>query len=234
MADLVALHDAMHGKVRGHPVGISLFYDEIPAAYEGAKVDPCAIVRLAMDHEKICYIDREHQACMTGAFTAGVHEASVEIRTGQCMSKNRPAITDLAAARSKVGQYVLPQGMLRAIGAAPLNNVPQGVKVDWICVVCNPRWANWIGGARSVLDGTPPHGSAGTAFCSDLFSVPWHTDNVVITPGGIGGRVNNRLKPEEMFVIVPIKYSDSLLKILAVGIDDIDARVTREATRPPD
>jgi hypothetical protein len=24
------------------------------------------------------------------------------------------------------------------------------------------------------------------------------------------------------------------LKILAVGIDDIDARVTREATRPPD
>ena len=231
MASFMEMHDILHGKVRGNPVGISLFKEEIPEPYKGIKVDPCAIIRSAMDQGEIVHIDRENQDCITGAYTAGVHEGTEEIRNGRYIARNIQAYTDIAAARTKSGNFVLRQGMVKAIGAAPLNNIPAGVDVDWIVVVCTPHWANFIGAARSVIDGTPPHGAAGTSFCSELFATPWHEDNVVITPGDIGGRMNNRLKPEEMFVIVPMKYTDSMMSILSTTPD---ARAIYEATRPAD
>jgi uncharacterized protein (DUF169 family) len=234
MKDYQALHDALHGHVRGHPVGITLFYDEVPASYAARKAVPCAIVRLAMDEEQICYIDGQHQDCITGAFTAGVHEGTEEIRTGGYLAKNIPAMTDIAAARGKAGRNVLPPGMVKAIGAAPLHRIPDGIRIDWIVVVCNPQWANWIASARSVLDGTPPEAAAGTSFCSELFAVPWHTDNVVMSPGDMGGRMNNKLRPEEMFVIVPAKYADSLLNIVTDSLRNVNARGALEATKPPD
>ena len=89
--------------------------------------------------------------------------------------------------------------------------------------------ANFIGGARTVIDGTPPRGSCGSSFCSDLFASPWHDGNVVITPGDLGGRMNNRLKPEEMFVVVPSEYLDSLFNIMTTTPD---ARAVLEATKP--
>ncbi len=229
--DLKALHDVMYGKVRGHPVAISLFHDEVPAVYQAKKVDPCAIVRLAMDDGEIVHVDREHHDCITGAYTAGFDEGTPDTRTGQYLAKHIPAITDEGAAAAKSGEYVLPQGLVRAIGAAPLDRVPEGVEVNWIVAVCTPYWANFIGGARSVVDGTPPHGAAGTSFCSELFATPWYSDNVVLAPGDIGGRMNNRLKPEEMFVIVPMQWTGSLISILGTTPD---TRAIYEATRPPD
>ena len=133
--------------------------------------------------------------------------------------------------RDRTGDYVLPQNTVVGIGAAPLANVPQGIHVDWVVVVCTPHWANFIGGARTVLDGTPPRGACGSSFCSDLFATPWHDDNVVITPGDLGGRMNNRLKPEEMFVVVPNQYLESLFSIMT---STPDARAVLEATKPED
>ncbi len=141
-------------------MGISLFKDEIPEPYRGIKVDPCAIIRAAMDKGEIVHIDRENQDCITGTYTAGVHEGTEEIRNGRYIVRNIRAYTDIAAVRTKSGNFVLRQSMVKAIGAAPLNNIPDGVEVDQIVVVCTPHWANFIGGARSVMDRTPPHGAA--------------------------------------------------------------------------
>lgn len=229
-----ALDEALFGNVRGHPVAISLFRDEVPEPYAARRAVPCAIVHLAMDNEDICYIDQQHHDCITGVFTGGMDEGTEEVKTGAYLSSNIPAITDLAAARGKSGRNVLPPGMIKAIGAAPLHKVPEGVHVDWIVVVCNPQWANWIAAARSVIDGTPPDAAAGTSFCSELFAVPWHTDNVIMSPGDMGGRMNNKLKPEEMFVIVPVKYAESLLQIVTDSLQNVDARGALEATKPPD
>lgn len=234
MADFQALHEALFGNVRGHPVGITLFYDEVPASYAARKAVPCSIVKLAMDDGDICYIDGGHHDCITGVFTAGLDAGTEEVRTGGYLAKNIPAMSELAAARGKAGRNVLPPGMVRGIGAAPLHRIPDGIRVDWIVIVCTPQWANWIASARSVIDGTPPEAAAGTSFCSELFAVPWHTDNVVMTPGDMGGRMNNKLKPEEMFVIVPTKYGDSLLNIVTDSLQNIDARGTLEATKPAD
>ena len=229
MIDLKELSDSLAGKVRGNPVAISLFKEEIPKPYEKKKVVPCSIVRHAMDKGEIVSFDRHHHDCTTGVYTAGVHEGTDEIRNGQYLAQNIPAYTDVGAEKIKTGEYVLPQNTVVGIGAAPLSDVPDDIFVDWIVVVCTPHWANFIGGARTVLDGTPPRGAAGSSFCSDLFATPWHDGNVVITPGDLGGRMNNRLKPEEMFVVVPNEYLESLLNIMT---STPDARAVLEATKP--
>ena len=229
MIDLKELSDSLAGKVRGNPVAISLFKEEIPKPYEQKKVVPCSIVRHAMDKGEIVSFDRHHHDCTTGVYTAGVHEGTEEIRNGQYLAQNIPAYTDVGAEKIKTGEYVLPQKTVVGIGAAPLSDVPDDIFVDWIVVVCTPHWANFIGGARTVLDGTPPRGAAGSSFCSDLFATPWHDGNVVITPGDLGGRMNNRLKPEEMFVVVPNEYLESLLNIMT---STPDARAVLEATKP--
>ena len=229
MIDLKELSDSLAGKVRGNPVAISLFKEEIPEPYEQKKVVPCSIVRHAMDKGEIVSFDRHHHDCTTGVYTAGVHEGTEEIRNGQYLAQNIPVYTDVGAEKIKTGEYVLPQKTVVGIGAAPLSDVPDDIFVDWIVVVCTPHWANFIGGARTVLDGTPPRGAAGSSFCSDLFATPWHDGNVVITPGDLGGRMNNRLKPEEMFVVVPNEYLESLLNIMT---STPDARAVLEATKP--
>ena len=223
------INDSLSGKVRGNPVAISLFEKEIPEIYQKKKVVPCSIVRHAMDEGEIVSFDKYHHDCTTGVYTAGVHEGTDEIRTGQYLAKNIPSYTDLGAEQIKTGDYVLPQKTVVGIGAAPLADVPKGIYVDWIVVVCTPHWANFIGGARTVLDGTPPRGACGSSFCSDLFATPWHDGNVVITPGDLGGRMNNRLKPEEMFVVIPNQYLDSLYNIMT---STPDARAVLEATKP--
>ena len=53
MVDFKELSDSLDGKVRGNPVAISLFKDEIPQLYEQKKVVPCSIVRHAMDKGEI-------------------------------------------------------------------------------------------------------------------------------------------------------------------------------------
>ena len=229
MIDFKKLSESLVGKVRGNPVAISLFKEEIPASYQQQKVVPCSIVRHAMDKGEIVSFDQHHHDCTTGVYTAGVDPGTEEIRNGQYLARNIPSYTDLGAERIKTGDYVLPQNTVVGIGAAPLANVPKGIHVDWVVVVCTPHWANFIGGARTVLDGTPPRGACGSSFCSDLFATPWHDDNVVITPGDLGGRMNNRLKPEEMFVVVPNQYLESLFSIMT---STPDARAVLEATKP--
>ena len=231
MIDFKKLSESLVGKVRGNPVAISLFKEEIPASYQQQKVVPCSIVRHAMDKGEIVSFDQHHHDCTTGVYTAGVDPGTEEIRNGQYLARNIPSYTALGAERIKTGDYVLPQNTVVGIGAAPLANVPQGIHVDWVVVVCTPHWANFIGGARTVLDGTPPRGACGSSFCSDLFATPWHDDNVVITPGDLGGRMNNRLKPEEMFVVVPNQYLESLFSIMT---STPDARAVLEATKPED
>ena len=133
MVDFKELSDSLDGKVRGNPVAISLFIDEIPQLYEQKKVVPCSIG--AMDKGEIVSFDKHHHDWIQLAFMR-----TDEIRIRQ----NIPAYTDVGAEKIKTGEYVLPQKTVVGIGAAPLSEVPDGIFVDWIVVVCTPHWANFI------------------------------------------------------------------------------------------
>ncbi len=207
--DLVALADLLRrkGRVRGNPVAITLVRGDVPAAYEGRAVEPCAVVRHAMDLGERVYVDAEHHACLAGAWQAGFVDVPEDIRTGEYLAKGIPGFTPIGAARVKTGSNVLPMGMYDAIAAAPLDAVPEGVDVDFVVLVCEPVAAATLAGVRTAVDGTPPRGAAGSSLCGELFAVPWHEGNVILTPGDMGGRMFNKTRPNEMFVIVPLRWA---------------------------
>lgn len=226
-----AICQVLKGKVRGKPVAISRFVNAIPEHYNGLKVDPCQILRHAMDDGKRVYFDREHQDCVHGAYITGVHEGTEQIRSGRLLTDYIPAYNLDAAYTFNSGEYILPQGTVKGFGAAPLDDVPAGIEIDWIVLVCTPAVAGMAAAARSVKDGTRPDTAAGNSFCSDMFVTPIYSDNVVITPGDVGGRMNNRLKESELFVIIPARWADSLVDILGATPD---VKGIFEATRPLD
>ena len=216
MTDLKSISEILitKGKVRGKPVAISLFRDNIPEGYEPIQDEPCSIVSTAMDEGKNVYFDADHHDCWVGVYHAGMVPGKKEIISGEYLSATTNFFTYEGAARLKAGTRNLPPGMAKAIGAAPLDAVPDGVKVDWIVVVCNPHNANNIAGCRVVNDGILPHAVFGASLCGDLFSLPWHEKNIVVTSGDFGGRMHNRIKQDQLFVIVPIEFVDYLPKML--------------------
>jgi uncharacterized protein (DUF169 family)/histone H3/H4 len=219
------------GKVRGKPVAISLFRESIPEGYEPIDGEPCTLVGLAMDESKKVYFDADHHDCLVGTYHAGMIPGKKEIISGEYLSTTSSFFTYEGAARLKSGTRCLPPGMVKAIGAAPLNEVPEGVSVDWIVVVCNAHNASLISACRVIQDGVTPYGGFGTSLCGELFATPWHERNVVITFGDFGGRMYNRLKQDELFVIIPIEYVENLPKLL-VDIK-LDAKGTLAHTKPP-
>ncbi len=202
------------GRVRGEPVAISLFEREIPEAYVGAMVEPCAIVREAMDFARHVYVDADHHSCLAGAWQAGFIDPPAEIRSGKYLATHTDFFTEEGARVVKNGENVLPPGTARAIGACPLDRVPDGVGIDVLVIVCDPSVAAMVGGVRVAVDGTPPRGAAGTSLCGDLFALPWHDPNVVISTGDVGGRMFNKIKPHEMFVIIPVQWAHLIPTVL--------------------
>lgn len=220
------------GKVRGKPVAMSLFRDRIPAGYEPIDGEPCTVVRLAMDEGKKVYFDAEHHDCLVGTYHAGMVPGKKEIVSGEYLSATSSFFSYEGAARLKSGTRNLPPGMVKAIGAAPLAEVPEGVAIDWIVAVCNAHNASLISACRVIQDGVTPHGGFGTSLCGELFATPWHERNVVVTFGDFGGRMYNRIKQDELFVIIPLEYAANLPRLL-VDVK-IDAKANLGFTKPPD
>ncbi len=218
-------------KLRGKPVAISLFRDKVPAGYEPIQDTPCTIMRYAMDEGKKVYFDAEHHDCYVGVHHAGIVPGKKEIVSGDYLSKTSAFFTDEGAARLKAGTYSLPPGMVTAIGAAPLDEVPEGVQVDWIVVVGNPHVACTLGGCRLCQDGVQPYGTFGTSLCGELFSVPWYIKNVMVVGGDFGGRMHNRIKQDQLFIIIPMQFAHMISNIMC-NIK-VDVKASREMTKPP-
>ena len=233
MTDYKALTDILitKGKVRGKPVAVSLFRDSIPEGYQPVQDTPCAIIRYAMDEGKKVYFDADHHDCLVGVHHASIVPGKKEIVNGEYLSKTSTFFSFEGAARLKAGSYVLPPGMVTAIGAAPLDEVPEGVPVDWVVVVCNPHNANSIAGCRTCQEGILPHAEIGTSLCGALFATPWHVKNIVYTTGDFGGRMHNRIKQDQVFVIIPAQF----LHYIPMILNDmrVDVKATRRMTKPP-
>jgi len=218
------------GKVRGKPVAISLFKDGVPAGYEAIDDTPCAIVRYAMDEGRRVYFDAEHHDCLVGLHHAGIEPGKKEIVTGAYLSETGDFFTTEGAARLKSSDAVLPPGLVSAIGAAPLDSVPEGVPVDWIVAVCNPHNANAIAGCRMCAEGVRADAVFGTSLCVELFATPWQTHNCLVASGDFGGRMHNRIKQDQVFVIIPIEHAH-LLPPMLENIR-VDVKKSRQMTKP--
>ncbi len=232
MTDYKALTDILitKAKVRGKPVAVSLFKDKIPPGYEPIQDTPCSIIHYAMDEGRKVYFDADHHDCLVGVHHAGIVPGRQEIVNGEYLSKTSTFFTYEGAARLKSGSFVLPPGMIKAVGAAPLDEVPEGVAVDWMVAVCNPHNANNIAGCRACKEGILPHAEIANSLCATLFATPWHVKNVVFATGDFGGRMHNRMKQDQVFVIVPHQF----LHYVPLLLNDmkVDVKESRKMTKP--
>jgi uncharacterized protein (DUF169 family) len=227
--DIAGITAALAGKIRGSAVAVTMFRDTIHPAYAvSPRVDACGILRIARDERRAVHMDSTRHDCSHGEFLLGFNEGDDLMATGRLLPVFIPAYTLEAGLAVNSGRFKLPTGAVAGIGAAPLEAVPEGAPVEWIVVVAEPVWAGQIAAARSVVDGTAPSSAAGSSFCTDAFVTPWYDDNVVITTGDFGGRMANKLKPSEMFVIVPARWANNLVSILA---EAPDVKGLYEATR---
>ena len=232
MVDLKEITEILikKGKVRGRPVAVSLFRDATPAEYQPIQDTPCSIIRYAMDEGRKVYFDKDHHDCLVGVHHAGIVPGRKEIVNGEYLSHTSGFFSWEGAARLKAGSFILPPGMVRAIGAAPLDEVPKGVMVDWVVVVANPHNAGNISCCRACQDGILPYAEIGTSLCGVLFATPWQVKNIVVTFGDFGGRMHNRIKQDQLFVIIPtefLEYIPMLFKDLKV-----DVKASRIMTKP--
>jgi len=233
MIDFRELSDLLvkKGKVRGKPVAVTLFEGAVHPAYEPIQDTPCAIIHYAMDEDRKVYFDAEHNDCLVGVHHAGMVPGKKEIVNGEYLSAASTFFTWEGAARLKAGQPYLPPGFVKAIGAAPLDEVPEGVKVDWVVVVCNPHNANPIAGCRACREGILPYGEFATSLCGVLFATPWYVKNIVLTFGDFGGRMHNRIKQDQLFIILPAEF----LHYLPLVLSDMkmDVKLSRQMAKPP-
>ena len=232
--DLTYLNDILVNKmkVKRQPVAITFIRegDAIPDGYEPVNIVACAIVRYAEEGRKV-YVDAQHHDCLVGQYHLGLYpEADDFIKEGEYLTMAQGFFTEEGAKCNKQQSYSLPEGTIKALAAAPLNQVPEGVDVDLLVCVCNSQQTMQIAGAASVREGTFPHGELGASACSSIFAAPWHTQNSVFALGDGGGRAFNRVAVGEMFVSIPKKHFRYIVELIENF--RIDPKKMREVIMP--
>jgi uncharacterized protein (DUF169 family) len=214
--DLNYLNDILVNRLRvkRQPVAITYCADAAPEGYEPVGVVACAIVQLAESGRRV-YVDAGHHDCWVGQYHLGLlPKPDSFITSGEYLTMAQGFFTPQGAQRNKEQSYSLPKGSIKALAAAPLNAVPDGVNVDLMVCVCNAQQAMQIAGAASVREGTFPHGEIGPSACSSIFAAPWHLKNSVFATGDGGGRAFNQVAPGDMFVSIPQHHFRYIIELI--------------------
>lgn len=217
-------------RVKRRPVAVTYCYDGPPPGYEPVDIVACAIVRAAEQGRRI-YVDRQHHDCWVGQYHLGWNSQPGEyITEGGYLTEAQGFYTPEAARCNKQQSHSLPEGMITALAAAPLDDVPDGVPVDLLICVVDPQRAMQIAGAASVRIGQFPLGELGASACSSIFAAPYTTKNSVFAIGDGGGRMHNRLDAGEMFVSIPRDHFRYVVEL--VENFHIDPQKMREVIMP--
>jgi uncharacterized protein (DUF169 family) len=217
-------------RVKRQPVAITFCEDGAPDGYEAVNVVACQIIRLAEGGRRI-YVDATHHDCRVGQYHLGLEpDADDFITDGHYLTMAQGFFTEAGAKCNKQQSYSLPDGTIKALAAAPLNDVPDGVNVDLLVCVVTAQQAMQIAGAASVREGTFPHGELGASACSSIFAAPWHLKNSVFAIGDGGGRAFNRVAVGEMFVSIPRHHFRYIVELMENF--RIDPQKMREVIMP--
>ena len=223
--DLNYLHDIIMKKmkVERRPVAITFCHDSPPSGYEPLNDPACTLVKNGSEGRKV-YVDESSHDCLVGQYHIGQHPGIALITEGRYLTMAQGMFTEEAAKINKDSTPNLPLGMYKAIGAAPLNEVPENVPIHLMIVVCDAQRAMMIAGAAMTRTGTLPLGELGWSVCSSLFALPFYTKRSLFTIGDGGGRIHNSLKPGEMFVVIPagdMKYIIELIENFSIKPADM-------------
>jgi uncharacterized protein (DUF169 family) len=212
--DIAKLQSVMKQfKLKHNAVAVTYCKDEIPEGYEPVNDVPCALIHHA-DLGKKVYINKEHHDCLVGLYHLGMLENVTEyIRDGIYMTDVQQFYTLEAAKSNKHNTPNLPQGMFKAIAAAPLYLVNDESLIHTIVVICEPQYAMILAGAASTRIGKFPIGELGMSACASIFNIPFLENNSTFVIGDGGGRMHNHISTSELFVIIPRDHIKHLVDV---------------------
>lgn len=217
-------------RVQRRPVAITLCEEAPPPGYEPADIVACALVSTAEKGRRV-YVNATRHDCWVGQYHLGwLPEADDYIVGGRYLTEAQGFYTEQAAARNKAQSHSLAPGRIAALAAAPLDEVPEGVRVDLLICVVDPQRAMQIAGAASVREGSFPLGELGASACASIFAAPVNTGNSVFAIGDGGGRMHNRLDASEMFVSIPRHHLHYIVELIENF--RIDPKKMREVIMP--
>jgi uncharacterized protein (DUF169 family) len=143
-----------------------------------------------------------------------MHPGMDIIKDGTYLTMAQGMFTAEGARTNKESTPNLPMGKYKAIAAAPLNEVPEGVPVHEMIVICDPQRAMMLAGAGLARAGHFPIGEVGWSVCASLFTLPFYNRRSVFTLGDGGGRIHNSLKPSELFVVIPAEEMGYIIELI--------------------
>ncbi len=217
-------------RLKRRPVAITYCYEDKLDGYEPVNQVACSIIHAAEKGKRV-YVDALHHDCWVGQYHLGWNENPGDFITkGEYLTMAQGFFTEQGACANKEQSYSLPEETITALAAAPLDNVPEGVRVDLLVCICNAQQAMQIAGAASTREGTFPYGELGPSACSSVFAAPWHLKNSVFTLGDGGGRHFNKVAPGELFVSIPHAHFRYIVEL--VENFRIDPKKMRELIMP--
>lgn len=213
--DLNYLHEIIVNKmkVERRPVAITYCEDVPPEGYERLYEPACALIKAAAAGSKV-FVDTTSNDCLVGQYHIGMHEGMEVIKEGRYLTMAQGMFTESAARYNKQATPNLPQGLYKAIAAAPLNEVPEDVPVHQMVVICDPQRAMMLAGSAMTRGGQFPLGELGWSVCSSLYALPYYSKRSIFTIGDGGGRIHNSLKPSELFVVIPSNDMPYIIELM--------------------
>ncbi len=213
--DLNYLHDIIVNKmkVEKRPVAITYSADGPPPGYEALTAPACALIKEGAAGKHV-YVTQGNDACLVGQYHIGMHPGNEMISGGRYLTMAQGMFTEESARFNKASTPNLPMGLYNTIASAPLNEVPEGVPVHQMVVICDPQRAMMIAGAAMTRGGDFPLGELGWSVCASLYALPYYRKRSLFTIGDGGGRIHNSLKPSELFVIIPSNDMHTIIELI--------------------
>ncbi len=200
-------------RVARPPVGITFFIDTPPPEYEPVRLPACALIREAELGRRV-YVDGTHHDCIVGQYHLGLGPGLSLITEGHYLTLSQGFFTPEGARTSKANSCTLSQGSIKALGAAPLADMPAEVSADLLVVICPPQQAMILAEASAVRTGEFPMGDLGAATCSSIFAAPRLSKNIVFSLGDSTGRAFNKVDASELFVVAPRARFSHLIEMM--------------------
>ena len=159
-----ALCRVLEGKIRGKPVAVTMFREEVHPAYEASpKVDACGILRIARDEERAVHMSSGGHDCSHGEYLLGFADQPEKLQLTLTLTRIMfPFLLFVAVAAWAMG--ILNAGgtfFVPAVAPAAFN-VFSALMVSWACAMAVlSAYEHPVADTTPVADAEPALGARG-------------------------------------------------------------------------
>ncbi len=219
------------------PVAIQLSTFPPPGVkkYEGPLLKACEMLDFARFEGEAVHTTVEDHDCANGLYYLGMtppKEGLLDGRwsAGQYPNKGRGLYKSPVCRRRHLPYYsiIKPPGSIKYYSVSPMDKMPFHPEIGGVVVVfiCNAKQALYLSRSLTYENGIPVDGMTGPATCSTIFVSPYLTGKACSSLGCFGARTFVKVKPEEVFLGVPLELFPQLvenLDSLLEGRPDLDS-----------